>query len=67
MLKNVFELQPQSEAAVMSSAAQKWRDFKNKLTSRFVWPNRGNFEQLSSPPGKYHIVRIEVVKGDPLS
>ncbi|KAG6495594.1 hypothetical protein ZIOFF_043420 [Zingiber officinale] len=46
---------PQSEAAVMSSAGQKWRDFKNKLNSRFVWPYRDNSEKLRSPPKQYQI------------
>ncbi|XP_042419139.1 uncharacterized protein LOC122007345 isoform X2 [Zingiber officinale] len=54
-ISNVFELAPQSESAVMNSASQKWRDFKNKLTSRFVWPNKGNPEKLSSPPSQYQI------------
>ncbi|XP_075498988.1 uncharacterized protein LOC142537335 [Primulina tabacum] len=49
-ISNVFELAPQSEYAVMNSASQKWRDFKNKLTSRFVWPNKDNPEKLISPP-----------------
>ncbi|KAG6518850.1 hypothetical protein ZIOFF_022331 [Zingiber officinale] len=52
---NVFELAPQSETAVMNSTSQKWRDFKNKLTRRFVWPNKGNPEKLSSPPSQYQI------------
>ncbi|KAG6538087.1 hypothetical protein ZIOFF_003190 [Zingiber officinale] len=54
-ISNVFELTPQSETAVMNSASQKWRDFKNKLTSRFVWPNKDNPEKLSSPPSQYQI------------
>ncbi|XP_073152087.1 uncharacterized protein [Henckelia pumila] len=53
--KNVFEVAPQSQSAVMSSAAQKWRDFKNKLTSRSVWPNRDNPETLISPPSQYQL------------
>ncbi|XP_042460684.1 uncharacterized protein LOC122044224 [Zingiber officinale] len=55
-ISNVFELAPQSETTVMSSAAQKWRDFKNKLTSRFVWPNRKNPEKLISPPSQYQLL-----------
>ena len=55
MLQNFFDLAPQSEAAVMSSAGQKWRDFKNKLNSRFVWPYRDNPEKLRSPPEQYQI------------
>ncbi|XP_042444003.1 uncharacterized protein LOC122029117 [Zingiber officinale] len=54
-ISNVFDLAPQSEAAVMSSAGQKWRDFKNKLNSRFVWPYRDNPEKLRSPPEQYQI------------
>ncbi|KAG6495819.1 hypothetical protein ZIOFF_043647 [Zingiber officinale] len=54
-ISNVFDLAPQSEAAVMSSAGQKWRDFKNKLNSRFVSPYRDNPEKLRSPPEQYQI------------
>ncbi|KAG6481183.1 hypothetical protein ZIOFF_057778 [Zingiber officinale] len=54
-ISNVFDLAPQSEAAVMSSAGQKWRDFKNKLNSRFVWPYRDNPEKLRLPPEQYQI------------
>ncbi|XP_042448989.1 uncharacterized protein LOC122033906 [Zingiber officinale] len=54
-ISNVFELVPQSETVVMNLASQKWRDFKNKLTRRFVWPNKGNPEKLSSPPSQYLI------------
>lgn len=55
LLQNVFELAPESEYAVMNSASQKWRDFKNKLTSRFVWPNKDNPEKLISPPSQYQL------------
>ncbi|XP_042465813.1 uncharacterized protein LOC122048287 [Zingiber officinale] len=54
-ISNVFELAPQSEATVMNSASQKWRDFKKKLTSKFVWPNKDNPEKLSSSPRQYQI------------
>ncbi|XP_073153042.1 uncharacterized protein [Henckelia pumila] len=54
-ISNVFEVAPESQSSVMSSAAQKWRDFKNKLTSRFVWPNRDNPEKLISPPSQYQL------------
>ncbi|XP_075504231.1 uncharacterized protein LOC142541628 [Primulina tabacum] len=54
-ISNVFELAPESEYAVMNSASQKWRDFKNKLTSRFVWPNKDNPEKLISPPSQYQL------------
>ncbi|KAG6511814.1 hypothetical protein ZIOFF_029892 [Zingiber officinale] len=57
-ISNAFELAPQSESAVMNSASQKWRDFKNKLTSRFVWPNKCNPEKLSSPPSQYQIPKV---------
>ncbi|KAG6527954.1 hypothetical protein ZIOFF_010089 [Zingiber officinale] len=55
--ENMFELAPQSETAVMNSISQKWQDFKNKLTSRFVWPNKDNPEKLSSSPSQYQILK----------
>ncbi|KAG6472435.1 hypothetical protein ZIOFF_069898 [Zingiber officinale] len=64
-ISNVFDLAPQSEAAVMSSAGQKWRDFKNKLnTAAFSnglpkiqtygreKPENGIYHDDSAPPVK---------------
>lgn len=46
---------PESKKLVLSSAASKWRQFKSKLTSKYVLPFAGRKKKLKKPPKMYHL------------
>ena len=40
----------------MKSACQKWREFKSRLTTKYVLPYRDQPELLASPPVDYSFI-----------
>ena len=40
----------------MKSACQKWREFKSRLTTKYVLPYRDQPELLASPPADYSFI-----------
>ncbi|KAL6566614.1 hypothetical protein OROMI_015018 [Orobanche minor] len=55
-ISNTFEVVDQTRKTVLMSASQKWRDWKVKLTNKFVWPFIDTPEKIrSSLPEEYKI------------
>ena len=45
---------------VIASAANKWRDFKSKLTAKYIIPFLGEPEKLENPPDDYRFIKKPV-------
>lgn len=57
--QNTFKVCPESERVVLTSAGMKWRQFKTKLTTKYVLPFLGHKKKLARPPKQYAFVGKE--------
>ncbi|KAK9949471.1 hypothetical protein M0R45_004990 [Rubus argutus] len=52
-----FVLAPRSRKLVLSSAANKWRQFKSELTTKYVLPFKDQPDALKDPPEEYDFIK----------
>ncbi|KAL8094306.1 hypothetical protein AgCh_036000 [Apium graveolens] len=58
-IKGTFKVAPESEAMVLKSAGEKWRQFKTDLTTKHVMPYVEKNKKLKRPPKDYRFVGQE--------
>lgn len=51
-----FDVPPTARKMVLKSACQKWREFKSRLTTKYILPYRDQLELLESPPADYSFI-----------
>lgn len=51
-----FDVPSTARKVVLNSACQKWREFKSRLSTRYVLPYRDQPELLESPPADYSFI-----------
>jgi hypothetical protein len=51
-----FVVPPETRTIVLASAAQKWREFKSKLTTHYIIPHKDEPEKLEYPPADYNFI-----------
>lgn len=56
-MQAAFDLGPESKHKVLASAADKWRIFKSKLTTKIILPLKDEPELLVEPPPMYSITK----------
>lgn len=56
VLQDTFNVKPYLEDFILKSAGTKWRQFKTRLTNKFVLPYLGEKKKLSRPPKQYEFV-----------
>ena len=47
---------PSARKLVLQSACQKWREFKSRLTTEYIIPNKDQLELLKFPPADYSFI-----------
>ncbi|PRQ48579.1 putative Ulp1 protease family catalytic domain, putative transposase, Ptta/En/Spm, plant [Rosa chinensis] len=52
-----FVLAPRCRKMVLSSAANKWRQFKSELTTKYVLPYKDQPDALKDPPEEYDFIK----------
>ncbi|KAL8147496.1 hypothetical protein AgCh_004988 [Apium graveolens] len=58
-IKGTFKVAPESEAMVLKSAGEKWRQCKTDLTTKHVMPYAEKKKKLKRPPKNYRFVGQE--------
>ena len=51
-----FVVPSEARKMVLASAAQKWREFKSKLTTHYIIPYKDEPEKLEYPPADYNFI-----------
>ena len=51
-----YDIPSTARKMVLKSAAQKWREFKSRLTTDYVLPHRHQPELLELPPADYSFI-----------
>lgn len=51
-----FVLPPTTKKMVRNSACQKWREFKSRLSTKYVLPYRDQPEKLIYPPADFTFI-----------
>jgi hypothetical protein len=51
-----FVVPAETRKIVLASAAQKWREFKSKLTTLYIIPHKDEPEKLEYPPADYNFI-----------
>lgn len=51
-----FEVGHGGKKMVLSSAGNKWRDFKSRLTKDYIIPFKDDTEKLKEPPSEYPFI-----------
>lgn len=44
---------------VLQSAGAKWREFKSRLTNRYIFPYKDDPESLQFPPDDYRFINVD--------
>ncbi|KAK9286751.1 hypothetical protein L1049_015155 [Liquidambar formosana] len=52
-VEETFDLDPKSKKNTLSSISLKWKNFKNRLTTKYIIPSMHNIEVLRHPPKLY--------------
>lgn len=52
-----FVLPPKYRKLVLQSAANKWRQFKSELTTKYVLPYKDQPDALEYPPDEYEFIK----------
>jgi hypothetical protein len=51
-----FVVPPEARKIVIASAAQKWREFKSRLTTLYIIPHKDEPDLLEFPPEDYKFI-----------
>lgn len=52
-----FVLAPRHKKIVVASAANKWRQFKSELTTKYILPYKDQPDALEDPPEEYDFIK----------
>lgn len=55
-MQMAFDVPASAGKMVLESANQKWREFKSKLTTKYVLPHRDQLDLLEFPPADYSFI-----------
>ncbi|KAL5566129.1 hypothetical protein UlMin_029293 [Ulmus minor] len=55
-IQAAYDLDPRMKKAILSSAGEKWRQFKSTLTVDEILPNKDNLAMLRRPPKAYNFI-----------
>ena len=58
-MQTSFNLGPENKKMVLQSAGAKWREFKCRLTSRYIFPYKDDPESLQFPPDDYRFINVD--------
>lgn len=55
-MQKAFVVPPEARKIVIASAAQKWREFKSRLTTLYIIPHKDEPDLLEFPPEDYNFI-----------
>ena len=59
LLQEKFDLDKNSKKLVLQNIGRHWKDFKNVLTTKYIWRFLDDHSKFAKPPPKYSFIDQE--------